>query len=604
MSKAHSIYDILYSGVRSIFLMAVLCTGMANTLHADPIFNYRGNSEALSESQQHFLTMAMQSDLHRSYSLATVNESNFNSDVLTINLPNGLIYEFIKDLSRDASYGKRNLWIGTGDDGSWKVHFVWHERSVTGHIAIDDIAYVIRDLSEGLVAVIEVDLFADDGCLTSNEVDKEEIRDERPLNTDHPDLQNTNEKNGIPPALFGTGECKVRVLVTYTSSADAAFTDMLSEIINQVAIANTGYINSGTGFQIELAACYMNNYTESGSSSTDLSRFRINGDGFLDDVHTERSLWSADQCVLIINGGGGIAYLSNATTSQFSVTGINNFGVYTFHHELGHNSLCTHSLTQASSPGTAPYSGWGEPTTGCYRTIMAYSDACGTGGCPRQNIFSDDNGTWSCNSTNYPKGDTNSRNTDRLVLSRPILVSHYTVGISSQYSDNYIWMDKESVHFAADQEVGYSSSTNSFEFQSGSEGSFRASSGVTLGEGFHAKAGSDFRAYIDDCTPLREAWNNSGNAEVKGLTSITWEVFPVPSENFFTVRIRGDISSDAVILLSDLTGREVKKVITAVQERSAVTLSIPFDHTGISAGTYICTLQLKDSAESRLVILK
>ena len=134
MNKAHTIYEMLYSGVRSMFLMAALCTGMANTLLADPIFNYKANSETLSETQQHFLTIAMQSDLHRSYSLATVNESAFHSDVLTINLPNGLIYEFNKDLFRDASYGKRKLWIGTGDDGSWKVHFVWNERSVTDHI--------------------------------------------------------------------------------------------------------------------------------------------------------------------------------------------------------------------------------------------------------------------------------------------------------------------------------------------------------------------------------------------------------------------------------------------------------------------------------------
>ncbi len=601
MRKLYSTHSGLKAGIRYKLLLAFLCSSIASSLNADPLFNYTGNNEALSKSQQHFLTKAMESELHRSYSLATVNESGLKSDALTINLPNGLVYEFHRDHSRETSHGMRQFWIGTGEAESWKVHIVWYSGYVTGHIAIDDIAYVIRDLSDGMVAVIEVDLFADDGCLTTNEIitdgnGEDRYREIKP--------QDQHEKNGISPMLMGTGECRIRVLVTYTSAAGGAFTDMLSEIINQVSLANTAYINSGTGFQIELAACYQNNYTESGSSSTDLSRFRGTGDGFLDDVHTERSLWSADQCALIINGGGGIAYLSNSTSNQFSITGINNFGVYTFQHELGHNSLCTHSLTQASSPGTAPYSGWGEPTAGCFRTIMAYSDACGTGSCPRQNIFSDDNGTWSCSSANYPKGDINSRNTDRLVLSRPILVSHLTVGTNSLYSDNYVWMDKESVHFVADQQAGYSSSTNNFEFQSGSEGSFRASSSVTLGEGFHAQAGSDFIAYIDDCTPLREPGTTDQGISEAEQRSLEWEVFPVPSESTLTIRLTGNIKNDLLVTITDLSGRVVKAVNNSAPDGPTGTLMFDVDHTDISAGTYLCTIQAGETIESKLVILK
>jgi hypothetical protein len=577
---------------------------MTSALRSDPIFSYTAGNSGLTDTQEHYLYKAMESELHRSYSIATVDMNALELDKITVNLPNGLSYDFSKDHSRQPAYGKRKLWIGTGDDVTWKAHFVWYDGHITGHIAIDDIAYVVRDISDGKVAVIEVDLFADEGCLTSNELFTDDSEQKRNEDLDHDNPGKGNEKNGVTPQLLGTGECKVRVLVTYTASANAAFTDMLSEIINQVAIANTGYINSSTGFQIELAVCYQNNYTESGSSSTDLSRFRINGDGFLDDVHNERSLWSADQCVLIINGGGGIAYLSNATSSQFSVTGINNFGVYTFHHELGHNSLCTHSLTQASSPGTAPYSGWGEPTAGCFRTIMAYSDACGTGGCPRQNIFSDDNGTWTCNSINYPKGDINSRNTDRLVLSRPILVSHFTVGISSLYSDNHIWMNKESVHFVADQDVGYSSPSNNFEFQSGSEGSFRASSSVTLGEGFHAHEGSDFTAYIDICTPLREPGTDLLTDLSGGSPVLKLKVYPVPSEGSFTLFITGEINDDAVITLYDLTGRTIKVINPNIAESQSEEMIIRVDHQDMSAGTYICRVQMGGATESSLVILK
>ena len=142
------------------------------------------------------------------------------------------------------------------------------------------------------------------------------------------------------------------------------------------------------------------------------------------------------------------------------------------------------------------------PTTGCFRTVMAYSAACGVGSCTRHNVFSDNNGTWSCGGSTYAKGTINNRNTDRLTLSDGTIVDHRTVPNNASYSGDYNWSAREAVHFAANQTLTYSSASNKFEFFNGSEGSFRASDRVTLGEGFHARSGSSFRAYLESCTPL------------------------------------------------------------------------------------------------------
>jgi len=202
---------------------------------------------------------------------------------------------------------------------------------------------------------------------------------------------------------------------------------------------------------------------------------------------------------------------------------------------------------------------------------------------------------------NYPKGDSNSRNSDRLVLSRPILVSHMTVGTNSTYSDDFTFLDKEAVHFAADQGVGYSSQSNNFDLQSGSVGSFRATETVTLGEGFWARDGSEFTAYLDDCTPLREA--NPGNDELTSvLNSIKWSVQPNPTSGITTVTfdIRKDIQ--ASIKVYDLSGRILINV-TNNQLFNTGTHTLDLDLGNISPGTYVCEFRTESLVETKRIVL-
>ena len=81
----------------------------------------------------------------------------------------------------------------------------------------------------------------------------------------------------------------IRVLVAYTPSAAAASGDILGKINLAVAETNQGYTNSGVAITMQLAATVATTYTESGSFSTDLTRFRGTTDGYMDSIHTTRN---------------------------------------------------------------------------------------------------------------------------------------------------------------------------------------------------------------------------------------------------------------------------------------------------------------------------
>lgn len=358
---------------------------------------------------------------------------------------------------------------------------------------------------------------------------------------------------------------------------------------------------------IELAAAFEVAYTESGVLQTDLDRLTASTDGFMDIVHNYRNLWDADQCALIVSGGGGIGWISTAAGDQFSITGVNNFGVFTFHHELGHNAACTHAINQSSQPGSSPYAGYGDPS-GCYRTVMAYQDACGTGAgtCPRQNIFSDnDANTWNCGGTNYTPGTSDNRNQDRLHLSGPILIDHRIVLSNALYGSNYDWLAGESVHFAASDSVTYEAGVSTFQFElhSGSEGSFRAAYQVHLGRGFKAHAGSSFRAWIDrGCIPFEEtaglAMNEEGGqsrAETNSeQTTDKIEnaliVYPNPSSNRFQAGVYLKSPQLIHIKLVDQRGGIVSHLFSDLEVAAGETL-LTVDARAFAPGQYTLILQ-------------
>ncbi len=182
----------------------------------------------------------------------------------------------------------------------------------------------------------------------------------------------------------------IRVMVNYTAAAASASGNISSLITLAVAETNQGYTNSGVAITVQLANSAQVTYTESGSFSTDLSRYRGTADGFMDSIHTTRNSTTADVGVLLINNASacGLASAIGATASTAFVAVYWDCatGYYSFAHEIGHLQSARHD--PANDPTTTPYAwGHGYQYNGSpkWRTIMAYD--C-SGGCPRLNYWS------------------------------------------------------------------------------------------------------------------------------------------------------------------------------------------------------------------------
>jgi len=581
----------------------------------------------MTKSQRHYFDVAMSWPYSIQARLATINIEQLKENTIFLNYDKETYVSQKYELPTKFD-GVRHSWIGNVFGLNGSVHIVYKRDEVVGLIELENKAFLIRPLGEGLHAIIDWDLSMDDGCMTTS--GRPSTKNSNPVEKQRLDNLMLEDKIELPSksnSASSTGECNIRVLVAYTDDADQAVTDILMDITNMVNLANTGAINSsGTGspidWSIELAVAYEVNYNETGDMDVDLNCFQQTSDGCLDNVHIQRILWNADQCALLTSTGSGLAKVSLSYGDQFSVTGVPNFYALTFHHELAHNAECTHAINQSDEPGTAPYAGWGEPTTGCFRTVMAYPDACGMGNCPRHNIFSDDDAnSWSCRNSNYTPGTTNNRNQDRLHLSGPVIIDYEKVAANLLYIGHYNWTTGESAHVVAGEELTYeSSSSNNFTLQNGSEGSFRAGRSVKLGRGFHAKSGTSFRAYIDkNCTPFEladpgnansrwaEAENVFDDSQSEAATNpakfdqspqieskaYEFKVYPTIFSDAITVEFKLPQATDVNVSIFDLTGRKIK-TISDVKQMGAGFHRIVHEINDLQAGMYQIYFQTPD----------
>lgn len=193
----------------------------------------------------------------------------------------------------------------------------------------------------------------------------------------------------LGPVVAAKANTVIRVMVVATSAAANASGDITGLINLAIAESNTGYANSGVQITLQLAGLYTTTYTESGSFSTDLSRFRGTTDGYMDSIHSLRTQNTADVAMIVLNNSSSCGLASaigaTASTAFASVARTCATGYYSFAHEIGHLQSARHD--PANDPTNTPYAyghGYQSPTS-AWRTIMAYN--CSSS-CPRINYWS------------------------------------------------------------------------------------------------------------------------------------------------------------------------------------------------------------------------
>ncbi|MEW6194430.1 MAG: reprolysin-like metallopeptidase [Bacteroidota bacterium] len=204
-------------------------------------------------------------------------------------------------------------------------------------------------------------------------------------NYDHAERKLLNKTNDQFSVLSTLSAATMKVFVAYTPAVAQNYN--VSTLINQcISTTNIAYGFSLVSSSVQLVGSTQLNYTESGSSETDVNRFMTNYDGYMDEIHSLRNQYEADICVLLVNtsdangrvpdGAIGAVFSNAFCVVKASAAA----GYYSFAHELGHLQGCRHD----SDPGSVPYdfahghNWYGKmsyfPDEHSYRTIMSIND--------------------------------------------------------------------------------------------------------------------------------------------------------------------------------------------------------------------------------------
>ena len=188
--------------------------------------------------------------------------------------------------------------------------------------------------------------------------------------------------SGQSTSFFPEDGSRIDVMIVYTTAARIVTGGTINteaEALLAVSNANAAYVNSLVNTQLLLVFLDEIAYTESGSAVTDINRLTINGDGFLDSVHTIRDTIGADNVGLFVSSFNacGVAWvMANVSPTfqsfSFNVSAIGcAAGNLTYAHEVGHNLGCHHNRgSTGGNQGAFPYSfGYRQPN-GFFRTVL------------------------------------------------------------------------------------------------------------------------------------------------------------------------------------------------------------------------------------------
>ncbi|MCB0634097.1 MAG: LamG-like jellyroll fold domain-containing protein [Saprospiraceae bacterium] len=138
---------------------------------------------------------------------------------------------------------------------------------------------------------------------------------------------------------------------------------------------------------------------------------------------------------------------------------------------------------------------------------------------------------------------------------------------------------------------------------------FKAGSLVQLNPGFHAVAGSEFLAKIEDCIPAEPASTpvipEPGSAFATNLrnaeSSISMQVAPNPVRSNIRILLQLDEPTHANLQVLDMTGRIVQELLHGRElDKGSQTLNADLSH--LPAGMYLLSLRTEEAAVTKKII--
>lgn len=437
-------------------------------------------------------------------------------------------------------FGKRNLtvhkskiekrginnfcFVGQNEEGVIIVMSVI-DNDIQGVIETIDGVYDIKTTGKDEYIIVKVDQSKmKEACMRDHEDNRHDDLEE----IDKTDSLDTNDTILQTPFTTRAGNnCKIRVLVLYTSAAQNSVSNIKNTILSAIDISNQSFINSNINYQLELTYAGLTNYTESNSMETDRNRFRNKNDNYMDEVHSLRDKYFADVCVLLVNSAKncGISYIGISENDAFcvvSTTGSCMSSNYSFVHEIGHLLGCRHDPYVDSNTTPFAYGHGYVYSPGNWRTIMAYSNACSS--CIRRQYWSNPNVTYG----GVPMGTVSTNNNVRVWNEQSEKIMGFRQPENNVViSGSDILSSTIQADIVAKQTI---TTSGNVDVTNNKTITMRAGNSITLKPGFTVSSGSVFSAKIEnvsDCglSPITVAsWIDAvcrGNALRFNVTNAT-----------------------------------------------------------------------------------
>jgi hypothetical protein len=237
----------------------------------------------------------------------------------------------------------------------------------------------------------------------------------------------------------------IDIMVVYTGDVRTAVggTTAVETLIDQaVAETNTGYANSGINHRVQLVHAAEVIYDETDFQwGPTLYRLKTPDDGYMDNVHTLRDNYYADEVIMLVNGAGhcGLAYFMDNVSPNFESSAFSLVhwtcatGYYSFAHEMGHNMGARHDrYVDNRDNGPFNYNHGYVYTPNRWRTIMAYNKECSDDGfdCTRLNYWSNPEILYQGVPMGVPGGEGAGADNRRTLNNTAYIVANFRAGNS------------------------------------------------------------------------------------------------------------------------------------------------------------------------------
>lgn len=564
------------SGIRMILICCILTIHSVRSGYGADFLNFLGQP-LLNTDQQRLAGNWVHLDMVESYYFVSANTYLLDEDMLTLNTPVGSfdIYRQKVEFHGDGFYS----WFGRNEAEHTTLNVVNNKGKITAVFFSPGLQFQVMPMGDGMHFAFIVDGAAstnDDGDLGEVELPALSLNPKHPV---------SNPEAGMEMLA---GNCKVRVLICISDDALGAIGDVPGYVQSCIDITNTAYDNSNINFEVELARSEIVSYAESADANTDLAYFESVSDGVLDGIHTTRSYYDADLCVLIANNFNDWAGFANSIGGfgyydAFCVVEWDNaVGTLTFPHELGHLYGARHDLYVDTDDTPYDYGHGYVDLPNLFRTVMAYNDECTDAGtsCTRIPYFSNPSVNYFGDPTGISGESDNESahdNSDDEIGSLELSVAN------KQFPSETIDEDETG------DVIATNSITNSdlYHVESGANITWRAGTELILAVGFLAHDGSTFRAYLDECTPLKMS-EESDPEMLESSPDAHAKIHCYPNPFIDRTEITLSLLKDAqvTIWITDISGKRVALVADENSYRAGEwkwAVSLP----DLAAGSYL-----------------